>query len=335
MDVLEADWNERERRDKEHQRSNGPDAEIPTTSRKESIIRMYMTQQNGRQSGIKGILKALVADGGELSSSAFKEVFEREPRGPRKASNKRKRDQVLDLENDKFGDYFEDESMSSGVSEPPTPQKPKDTRETPTTSAYSTGMVESISLRLRLFTLLSAATYSTCKRSDLNHLYEEFAASLKLLPLQMFTLFVTQRSNALPPEAHITIAKELFHHLLPASYKDPAKVDPDGDADGCLTTPMLEHCYMPYAANTVALDDNAKLSLVVENAIQLLWSLDMLHYSSSFEKAAEKGIKAREVKAKKRRTGKIKGDTSDEVALNVLQNSSLRIMILLQAMGSV
>lgn len=335
MDVLEADWTERERRDKENHRVNGQDTEMPITSRKESMIVMYMGQQNGRQIGVKGMLKALLADGGELSTSAFQEVFEKEHKGPKKSSNKRKRDQVLDLENDKFGDYFDDEPMSSGVSEPPTPQKPKDTRNAPTLSVYPVGLVESISIRLRLFKLLSAAIYSTRKKSDLDRLYEEFSASLKLLPLQTFSLFVTQRPNVLLPETHITIAKELFYRLLPSSSKDPAKVDPEGDAEGCLTTIMLEQCYMPYAANTVAMEDNAKLSLVVENAIQLLWSLDMVAYSDRFEKAAQKGIKARELKAKKRRTGKANGDTSDEIAQNVLENSSLRIRTLMEALKDV
>ncbi|KAM0559558.1 hypothetical protein ACHAPJ_004082 [Fusarium lateritium] len=334
LDVLEADWNERERRDKEAQQANGPESELPRTSRDESIIVMYMEQQNGRQNGAKGFIKALFADGSEISSSAFREVFDKEPRGPRKQPKKRKREQVLDLENDKFGDYFDDESMSSGVSEPPTPQKPKDTRKLGTAGAHPPGLVESVNLRFRLFKLLSAVTWSLRHR-ELQRLYEEYTASLKLLPLPLFSLFACQRPNVLLSEAHITITKELFDLLLPSSYKNPSKVDPEGDAEGCLTLPMLEHCFVPHPANTVALEDNAKLSLVVEDAIQLLWACDLMVYSGDFEAAVEKGIKARETKAKKRRTGKTKGDVHDAMAQDILTNSGERIRVLLEALKAV
>ncbi|KAM0436963.1 hypothetical protein ACHAPT_002679 [Fusarium lateritium] len=335
MDVLEADWNERERRDKAAQQANGPESEPILTSREESIMAMYMNQQNGRQNGAKGFIKALLADGGELSSLAYREVFDKEPRGPRKPSKKRKREQLLDLENDKFGDYFEDESVSSGVSEPPTPQKPKDTRKLGTAGIHAPGMVESISIRLRIFKLLSAVTWSLRKRSELNRLYEEYTAALKLLPLPTFSLFLSQRPDVLLPETWVTINKELFDLLLPSSYKNPSKVDPEGDADGSLTMPMLEHCYVLHPANTVALEDNAKLSLVVESAIQLLWTFDMMAYSEEFEAAVEKGIKARETKAKKRRTGKMKGDAGDAMAQDVLVNSGTRLGILLEALKTV
>ncbi|KAH7162572.1 hypothetical protein B0J13DRAFT_13914 [Dactylonectria estremocensis] len=334
LDVLEADWEERERCDKEAHRAAGEDGEMPRESREEAMILIYMDQQDGKTHGIKGILKALFADGSEISSSAFREVFDKEPKGPRKQANKRKRDQTLDLENDKFGDYFDDESLSSGVSEPPTPEKPKDSRKSGSAGAHQPGLVESIDYRLRLFKLLSAATYATRKRSDLDRLYEGYATSVKLLPLQAFALIVSQRPNPLIAEAHITITKELFHLLLPASYKNPAKVDREADSQGCLTTKMLEQCYILNPANTVAMEDNAKLSLVVENAIQLLWMCNMLEYSDTLAEAAERGIQARESKAKKRRTGKMRGDGTDTMAQDVLENSGQRIRILMEAFES-
>jgi hypothetical protein len=57
-----------------------------------------------------------------------------------------------------------------------------------------------------------------------------------------------------------------------------------------------------------------------------------MEYSEDFEAAVEKGIKARETKAKKRRTGKMKGDEADVLAQEVLTNSSERIRILLEAL---
>ncbi|KAL7798438.1 major facilitator superfamily transporter [Trichoderma ceciliae] len=329
VDVLADDWAERERRDQEDYETRGRVGDEPTTWRAESMMVMYMDQRDGRHSGPKAIAKALFAYSGSVSSSSFREVFDKEHKGPRPRGKKRKREAVLDLANDKFGDYFdEDESISSGVSEPPTPQKQRTKGDG---AGIGAGMVESIHLRLRLFKLLSAVTYAL-RRSEIDRLYEDFAAGIKVLPLDIFALFVSQRSNTLLTETHITLTKELFHSLLPSSYKDPRKVDPEGDLLGSLTMPMLEHCYACYPANTIGLEDNAKLSLVVESAIQLLWTCDMMEYTDSFAAAVEKGIVARVKKAQKKRTGRTKADASDSHASNVMDASAERIQILLEVL---
>ncbi|PNY24111.1 Uncharacterized protein TCAP_05948 [Tolypocladium capitatum] len=332
LDVLEADWAERERLDGEAHEAHGKTGDEPLASRRQSMILMYLDQPENRQPGFKRILKALFADGGGLSSSSFSEVFEKEPRGPRKGSKKRKREQTLDLDNDKFGDYFDDASTSSGISEPPTPQKPRDARREASFGCSNPGLAESVALRLRFFRLLSEATFVLRKRSELNQLYRDFAAAIKVLPLHMFSLLVTQRENPLLPETHVTLTKELLHLLLPSNYKDPRKADPEGEAMGSLTMPMLEHCYVASPANTVGIEDNAKLSLVVENAIQLLWSCDMVVYTESFAEAVERGIKAREAKAKKKRTGRARADAGDTLAQDVLASSGKRMRVLVQAL---
>ncbi|KAL7821482.1 hypothetical protein V8C44DRAFT_314698 [Trichoderma aethiopicum] len=336
LDVLEADWAERERRDQEDYETNGRVGEEPTIWRAESMMVMYMKQEDGRHSGDKAIIKALFAYNGSVSSSSFREVFEKEHKGPSKRGRKRKREAVLDLANDQFGDYFdEDESISSGVSEPPTPQKQRTRTDS---SGVSAGMVESMPLRLRLFKLLSAVTHALSSRRErrgqreqpeLSRLYEDFAAGIKVLPLDIFALFVSQRSNPLLPSTHVTLTKVLFHQLLPSSHKNPHKVDPEGESTGGLTMAMLEHCYSCHPANTISLEDNAKLSLVVESAIQLLWRFDAVEYTKSFAAAVETGIEARAKKAQKKRTGRTKADASDSHALNVLNASAERIRVLL------
>ncbi|KAI5465758.1 hypothetical protein BGZ63DRAFT_347995 [Mariannaea sp. PMI_226] len=335
MDVLEADWKERERLDDEAHEAKNRQGEAPRISRETAMILMYMEQTDGRTRGMSGILKALFADGSDLYSSTFREVFDKELRGPRKeGSKKRKRDDnILDLENDKFGDYFEDESMSSGVSEPPTPQKPRDKRGPDSSGGSESGLAESISLRLRLFMLISTATFAMRKSSDLIDLYERYSSAVKLLPLDFFALIMRgagKKQDPLIQEARVTLLRELFFLLIPSSYKDPNKVDPESEAEAALSTPLLEHCFIIHPANTVAMEDNAKLSLLVEAAIQLLIRHGTLEYSPSFAEAAEKGIKAREAKVRKRRTGKIKTDPGDELAYEVLINSGKRIKALLQ-----
>lgn len=330
LDVLDADWAERERRDQEDYETNGRVGDEPTMWRAESMTVMYMDQKDGRQSGRKAIIRALFAYNGSVSSPSFQEIFDREHKGPRQQGKKRKREAVLDLANDQFGDYFdEDESISSGVSEPPTPQKQ---RTKTNSSGISAGMIESIHLRLRLFKLLSAATYTLRSESELEDLYQSFADGIRPLPLDIFALFVSQRPNPLLLSTHITLTKQFFDFFLPYSSKNPRKVDPEGAAIGSLTMPMLEQCYVCYPANTIDLEVNAKLSLVVESAIQLLWICDMVEYTDSFDAAVEKGIEEREKKAQKKRTGRTKVDVGDSHALNVMNASAERIRILLKAL---
>lgn len=328
VEVLDDDWKERLRQDNETWDSNGKAGYRPKDAREQSMIAMYLNSQSGRR--LKGIVKALFADGTKLSSSAFQEVFDKEPRGLRKESNKRKRSEVLDLEHDKFGDYFDEESISSGVSEPPTPQKPRDARKQPCFGTANASYVESIPIRLKLFKLVSAAVFELRKPTELMELYETYSATVKVLPIETFSLFVNRRSSELIAATKITIMRQLFEMLLPSSAKHPSKIDRESHEDGSISTLMLEHCYVRYPANTIGLEDNAKLSLVVENAIHMLWEHKEITSSASFADAVEEGIRARQAKAKKIRNGRKGLESGEAMAQDVLTNSADRIRNLLE-----
>lgn len=329
LDVLEADWTERSRQDREVHESKGRVGEEPVTARVQAMIVMYMDQQpNGQQVGYKGIMKALFADGGSLSMTTFREVFEKEHRGTKKESNKRKRDDVVDIENGHFGDYFDDDVFSSGASEPPTPEKPRDRRGSSFGSTYP-GLAESVELRLRLFGLIAETTAVIREQWDENRLYDDLASSLKVAPLDLFMLFVSQRTNPLDTAMAVTMLKDLFARLLPSSAKDPGKVDKEAEKQGDLTSTMMQHCYSPYCANTIGIEDNAKLSLVVEAAFQLLWNQDQLDVTDEMVAAAEQGVEARLAKCRKKRTGRAKAEADDLYAQEVLQLSGERICLLM------
>lgn len=332
LDVLEADWAERERIDLEAHDANGNAGPMPATMRQDSILLMYMEQKNGPQGGFKGIMKALFADGGSLSAASFQEVFDKEPRGRQKEeTKKRKRHDRVDVENDMFGDYLDDDMFSSGASEPPTPEKPRDMRKSTSFGSTFPGLTETIPLRLRLFKLLSAATFSLRKISDVDRLFDAYASYLKVLPLDMFALFISQRANPMTADVHVTVLKVLFSLLLPHSYMDPRKVDPQGEAEARLSTAMLVKCYVLHPANTISIDDNAKLALVVEAAIQLLWVCGELEYSEELDEAVQAGIDARQAKIKRKRTGRAKPDPDDALATEMLDTSSNRLHIMLGA----
>ncbi|OAA69976.1 hypothetical protein LEL_09792 [Akanthomyces lecanii RCEF 1005] len=337
LDVLQSDWAERERLDLEaheanHDGGGGERGPAPTTMRQESILVMYMEQKNGPQGGFKAIMKALFADGGSLSTSSFHQVFDKELRGRHDTeTKKRKRSDRVDIDNDKFGDYLDDDPLSSGASEPPTPEKPRDVRRSSASfGATFPGLTETMPLRLRLFTLLSAATFTLRKQSDVDRLYDAYASSLKVVPLDLFALAVAQRRNPMPADLHVTLLKVLFGLLLPSSARDPRRVDPEGEAEARLSTAMLEHCYVAHPANTIGLEDNARLSLVVEAAVQLLWTCNALEYDAGLDRAVRAGIEARSAKVRRKRTGKAKLDSGDALAGEMLDASADRLKVLLQ-----
>jgi len=157
LDVLEADFDERTRLDHEaHQRAGG-DGECNYQHLRGSLMMAYLGSCDNR-GGLRQICKALVADGSPTSSLLFLEVFDKETKKmPSSTPTKRKR-AVLDLENDKFGDYFDDESLpSSQVSDSASPLKARSSNRTTSSSKPKTsppltpGMRESVPLRLRLF----------------------------------------------------------------------------------------------------------------------------------------------------------------------------------------
>lgn len=338
LEVMEADWSERERVDLEAGERAGAADEPPVASRQGSIVNMYIDQQSGRRGNFKAMVKALLADGGAISSSAFREVFDREPRGLGSKEPRKRKHGTLDIENDQFGDYLDDDSLSSGASEPPTPAKPRMGRGGgDTVGSTHAGLAESVDLRLRTFRLLYTAVEALGRRGEADQLYDDFSSALKLVPLPLFSLAVPQRPGGpLDPEAHVTLLKDLFRRLLPASSKSPRRVDPEGEEAGALTVAMLRECFAPHAANTVALEDNAKLSLVTESAVQALWACgggSRAVYSDGLARSVERGIEAREAKTvRRRRTGKARPDPDDLLAQNVLENSSERLRILLGAM---
>lgn len=324
FDVLERDWEERTRIDLETHDLSGRDGEAAPTSRQESIIAQYMSEMSGRQ-GCKTFIRAILATG-ESDAAAFPEIFDREPRGPRKSSNKRKRDAVLDLENDHFGDYFDEESMSSGVSEPPTPQKAKDGRPKPA-ATISPGLAESVHLRLRLFKILTTAM-DILQGRDLGDLYLIFARELKMLPLDTFALMLNTRPSPLGRISQHAVVKDLLRLLLRRIYNDI-------DEDNLLDIEMSKKHYICQAANTSALDDNAKLSLIVESTLQLLWldrSPEAGDFANGLAQAAEKGIMARYAQLKKKRSANSKIQQEERHAEEVLERSGQRIKLLVEVM---
>lgn len=141
-DVLDADYRERERLDA----GDG------------SLLLRYVRDLD--RSAVKGIVRALFADGSAASLREFPELYDRETRARTDAGNKRKRTLSvnLDLANNRFGDYFDDDDgLSSQGSAPDSPSRPapgprqKRMDEAPPPSEE---LMASVGLRLRFFDIV-------------------------------------------------------------------------------------------------------------------------------------------------------------------------------------
>lgn len=150
LDVLEADYEERERLDQERERKERCDE---YRMLQDSLLMSYVAPKNSRSSPLRPIMNALFADGNSSSLSIYTEVFNKETKVASKNSKKRKHHRI-DLENDEFGDY--DDDSSTGGSEPPTPEHQRMSgKGNHSTSWADTALTESIPLRHRVFALVS------------------------------------------------------------------------------------------------------------------------------------------------------------------------------------
>ncbi|RYP86606.1 hypothetical protein DL769_000674 [Monosporascus sp. CRB-8-3] len=303
LDVLEADLQERNRLDVERGDGNFPLLQ-------KSLVATYIGQRSGRNAGggLKWIMKAIFADGSKLASSSFQEVWHKEHKGiSKKVLSKRKR-VTVNIEKGDFGCWLDDDSVySSQASEPPTPQKRRINSGNigaEDFQALEPAFAESIPLRQRLFSLLSYLCFHLPSPPfDLSDLYESFENTARSLPLPIFSALVNSSTSALRVDSQISLYQGILSVLMPSTALSPAKVDrARHEADG-ISPAIIERCFLPYPANTIAVDDNAKVSLLVENLVQIVLRDGSEEFGPGFRDAVEKGIQAREVKTRKKMTG--------------------------------
>lgn len=137
----------------------------------------------------------------------------------------------------------------------------------------------------------------------LDTLYNGFVDKAIDLPLPAFSLLVTASdSSCFSLDVYVTLIQYIFSRLLPKTAPHPRTIHQTDHDD--LTQEILEQCMLPFSANTVATDDNARVSVLAENAFRLLIKQTLVDFDRSvyhtpgLYDAVEKGIKAREAKCK-------------------------------------
>ncbi|OTB04994.1 hypothetical protein M426DRAFT_320303 [Hypoxylon sp. CI-4A] len=332
LDMLEQDLIERHTQDAEN------DQEEDCPMLRESILAGYIGQRSGRSAGgsLKSIMEVIFADGSVAASARFQEVWNKEHREKPKGVAKKRKREAVNIEKGNYGNWLDDDSVySSQTSEPPTPQKRRTNSGElgdPNFQTLEPAYVESIPLRQRLFSILSYFShYLPDSPLDISDLYQRFETTVKSLPLPIFTAFVNHHTSALTLESRVSTLQGILLLLMPPSAVSPVKVDRGWQDADRITVEILERCFLPYPANTIAVEDNAKVSILLENLLQMVWSDGSEQFSANTRAAVEKGIAAREAKVKRKKTstrGRVNAEDADAEARAVLELSGHRLRIL-------
>ncbi|PKX92464.1 uncharacterized protein P174DRAFT_451787 [Aspergillus novofumigatus IBT 16806] len=301
-EVLEDDWNERKR-----QSADAVDEGARRKALEKSLIFRYIAGGSTPYGRNRRILRAIFADGGTASVNEFREVFHNELKTLKRESNNiKKREGEVNIDEDQFGDYLsnEDEDGPSQTSNPSiqaqqTRRRPKDTpaadavtADTPSTIQVHGGVsllggFPSLALRQRLLHLLSAVSEDLpASFTTLEELYHLFVENIRHLPLPIYQAFV---SPYVLPHFSAAAQTTLCEFLL---FRMRENAAPDTDEE-YLNQAKLEECFLPYAASTPSIVDNAKMSIALESLLVLLADSDMLTVTPELKAAVQDGIMAR------------------------------------------
>ncbi|KGO49920.1 hypothetical protein PEX1_019330 [Penicillium expansum] len=291
---------------------------------RESLIFRYISS-NATAGRNRRIMRAIFANG-KSNLGEFKEVFKDELRIPipdQDPHNTKKRAGDINLDKDDYGDYLNvsDEDLeadrSSTSTSPPAkgsnpgkPRRSKRTRrgtrnamdeatdpvkmpkasQTPSheSNIFLLGGYTSLALRQQLLSILSNVSEKLPRDfMPLDNLYDMFVENIRDLSLPIFQHFISPSNLPhLLPEAHSTLCELLLFVLRESSA-------PSSD-DNYLTQAKLEKCFLPYAAATPSVGNNAKVSLLLEALMTLLYKSKMLSVTPSLAKAVQSGIARRE-----------------------------------------
>ncbi|KAH8434934.1 uncharacterized protein LDX57_012566 [Aspergillus melleus] len=320
-EVMEDDWEERKRL---HSASTKEEGEKLSKDEpkilQDSLIVRYIEEGSSGYGKNRRIMRAIFADGSTSSVNEFREVFHKElkelkqPKGA--TENIKKREVEVNIDEEKYGDYLNNDNDDGGSSQDetnptatkgskrPTRQTKRPrrgTRSKPDPSANEDaqtaahlhsgvdqlGSLPSLALRQRLLHLLSTVSqHLPASFINLEELYHLFVENIRHLPLPIFQALVSP--SVLPnflPAAKTTLCECLLFRMRESGA-------PVTDEE-YLNQAKLAQCFLPYAANTASIVDNAKVSVALESLLILLADNNLLKVTPQLQNAVEEGIKAR------------------------------------------
>ena len=304
IDTLERDWEIRTAQDTE-------EGEEKKDRRQGSMIISYLNAEFAATGRERKTMRAVFADGSARSMQEFPEIWRDEARELRKDTGMKNTDKKINIEADNYGDYLDEEHESDledipkvSPSTNPGGRQARLTTQAVPNGADALGGIESLALRLRLLSLLSHVCAILPEAfTSLGNLYNLYLENIRPFPLPTFFLILAPSSLRLfTPAAASSLTQYILRSFIASSAPLPI--------NDSLTQETLERCYLPFAANTNSIADNAKVSICVETLLRIFTMYGELVWSTELQIAADMGIEAREGKAK--RLGKGKGGDAEE-----------------------
>ena len=347
LDILSSDMKQR----LAHVRANQSFKEESDDASSSLLLSQYLLASNENRNSHRRIMRAILADGSPKSMAEFPSIWNNETRGPKVATISRIGEKVkIDSDDENYGDYNGDSSSpepaSPSLSTDPAPSARR--RRKPQTrhsisvsedqSVSSLGDSTSLLLRRRIMSLLTYHSTSLPNLINTENLFDLFTEFLRPLPLSHYLALLFPSPL---PDAHAT--SSLYQMLLRPILSGDAPVY----NTNYLTREDLIRCYLPFPASGTSAADNAKVSVIVEGLLRLLWSRGLLddvceqtgrgrgargESRTEVRGAVERGIKARKdkigVESRKRKVGAAAEE--EEFAREVLEASANRMMALLE-----
>ncbi|KAJ5679622.1 hypothetical protein N7462_007866 [Penicillium macrosclerotiorum] len=190
------------------------------------------------------------------------------------------------------------------------------------------GGLDSLSLRTRLLSILSKVSEVFPEDfTPVAELYHFFIEKIRHLPLPIFQAFVNP--HVLPHFSDIeqmTLCELLLLNMIESSA-------PPSEEE-FFTQSKLENCFLPFAAATASVADNAKVSILLESLLMLLAdSEEKLDMRPSLRTAVENGIVKRADKAQEEMRRSQASRVKESLEWCWLLESGERLMYLLDLLG--
>ncbi|KAM0334014.1 hypothetical protein ACHAQA_001034 [Verticillium albo-atrum] len=303
LEALEVDWSQRVQLDMDSPPQ--PDGTPCVKNREDSLFMLYTNHMRSGRARMSRTIKAIFADGKQISRRLFQEIFHNESRQLTEEDRKeaQKMPTKVDVEQGEYGGYMDltdSDSDHANVTPSSTPQTPRQLVH----EELPAGVIEATQLRLRVFALVCDACFVLPALADFENIFGEFVRQLKDLPPPRFQLFlVSLRDMASADDAKVPLVVEvlgmLFNELLPTAYEDPAAYDDSAQGQIVISAETLTRSFLPWAANTDDLDDNVRLALVLEVALTMIPADDPEMRRGALRAAAARGVDSRRDKAKR------------------------------------
>ncbi|KAI9715543.1 MAG: hypothetical protein M1828_000795 [Chrysothrix sp. TS-e1954] len=353
LEAIEDDWRERMKSSQvsRSQESNGSETDLTTLEASMGARIITEASQKTGRTARRRIQRAILADGGGKSLNEFPEIWPNETKERKKQElDVRRKENKVNLDEGQFGDYWDEESdeapevkneerRSTRQSATELTRSLNDTPKAPATppndsicsDVESFGSMDALKLRRRLLViLLRIAKHLPHCLATVEEMFDVYTESIRPLPLPIFIALMSpipsRDPSAFDTIDSVCLCLMLLRPLLaatppPYQYQIPPQH-------------MLEESFLPFAANSSSIVDNAKVAMLLEVLLRLLWQTKQLRCSEELSEALETGIEARYTKAlgdDRRRSGPPK--QSDADASKWLVNSAPRLRTIVKLCG--